>query len=201
MSFCSLLPQDFPLRFIIIISSLPPQLIMAPQSPLQGGGGTESSRTTGASSNTPPTWTQQQHSHHLVHHNAENAATENMTLDPQLTIVRKTGSSRKRTQHVIGCKCSRIEVHGRQLMIWHTDGVRRELRDQFIAACYGKPSLSTQAFALAIRKIEHHDVVSTVISANESGDKNPREWTNQPLITSQDATEAYKVEVIADSNM
>jgi len=48
------LPQNFPLHFIIIISSLSQQQIMAPQTPQQVENGTESSRTTGASANTPP---------------------------------------------------------------------------------------------------------------------------------------------------
>ena len=112
-----LLPQDFPLRFVIIISSLPQQQIMAPQTGLQGESGTESSRTTGASSNTPPAETQLQHRHHLVHRNVANPATENMTLDAKTMIVCKTGSSKNKKQPAIGCKCSRIELHSRQLMI------------------------------------------------------------------------------------
>jgi len=84
-----LLPQDFPLHFFIIISSLPQQQIMAPQTPQQGEGGTKLSRTTGASSNMPPAETQLHSRHHLVHHDAANAGTENMTLDPQLKIVAK----------------------------------------------------------------------------------------------------------------
>jgi len=41
-----------------------------------------------------------------------------MTLDIQLRIVRKTGSGKNRKQDAIGCKCSHIEVHGHQLMIF-----------------------------------------------------------------------------------
>jgi len=33
------------------------------------------------------------------------------------------------------------------------------------------------------------------------GDKNPRGWTKPALTTLQDATEAYMVEVMAESNM
>ena len=55
-----LLPQEFPLRFDIIISPLPEQRIMAPEKPQQGECGTESSRTTGPSSDAPPTVTQVQ---------------------------------------------------------------------------------------------------------------------------------------------
>jgi len=90
---------------------------MARQGPRQGESGTESSRTTAVPSYTPPGETQLQRRHHLVHHDAANGATENMTLDAKLKIVRKTGSSKNKTQHAIACRCSRIEVHGRQLMI------------------------------------------------------------------------------------
>jgi len=82
-----LLPQDFPLRFVIIISSHLHQQIMAPQTPQQCEGGTESSRTMGAYSNTPPAETQLECRHDLVHCDAANAATGNITLHPQLKIV------------------------------------------------------------------------------------------------------------------
>ena len=97
---------------------------MAPQTPQQGEGGTESSRMTGTSSNTPPAETQLQRRHHLVHRDAANAATENMTLDAQLKIVHKTRGSKNKKQHAVGCRCRHIEVHGCQLMLLHTAGVR-----------------------------------------------------------------------------
>jgi len=90
---------------------------MAPQTPRQGESGTQLSTTTGASSITPPAETQLQRRHHLVHHDTANAATKNKTLDTQLKIVSKTGSSKHKMQRAIGCKCSRIEVHGHQLMV------------------------------------------------------------------------------------
>jgi len=90
MSFCYPLPQDFPLCFVIIISSLPQQQIMALQTPQQVQDGTESSRTTGASSNMRLAETQLQCRHHLAHRDAGIAATKTMTLDAQLKIVRKT---------------------------------------------------------------------------------------------------------------
>jgi len=83
-SFRYLLPQDFPLCFVIIISSLPQQQIMAPQTPQQGESGTELTRTMGASSNTPPAETHPQRRYNLVHRDAANAATKKMTLDAQL---------------------------------------------------------------------------------------------------------------------
>jgi len=116
-SFRYLLPQDFPLHFITIISSLPQQHIMAPQTPQQGESGTESSRTTGTSSNMPPAETQLQCTHHLAHRDAANAATKNMTLNTQLRIVYDTGSCKDKKQHGIGCDHTRIEVDGSQLII------------------------------------------------------------------------------------
>jgi len=69
---------------------------MSPETPQLCESGTESSRTTGASSNTPPAETQLPRRDHLVHLNAANAATENMTLDPQLKIVGQPGSSKNK---------------------------------------------------------------------------------------------------------
>jgi len=47
-------------------------------------------------------------------------------------------------------------------------------------------------------EIEHHDVVSSGIFADEFADKHPREWKKQALITLEEATEAYMVEVTAE---
>ena len=101
-----LLSQDIPLRFVIIISSLPQQQIMAAQTPQQVEHGTESSRRMGASANTPPAETQPQRRHQLAHRNAATAATEQMTLDAQSRIVRKTGSGKNKKQRTIGCEYS-----------------------------------------------------------------------------------------------
>jgi len=174
---------------------------MAPQTHQQGEGGTESSRTMGISSNTPPAETQLQCRHHFVHCDAANAATRNMTLDAQLKSVHKNGSSKNKEHQAIGCKCRHIEVHSCQLMIYHTAGVRREVRDQFIAAHNWKPPWSSNAFVRIFHKIKHHDVVSSGMFAVELSDKNPWQWTEQALTTLADATEAYMVEVIAESNM
>jgi len=43
--------------------------------------------------------------------------------------------------------------------------------------------------------MEHHDVISSGIFADEFPDKHSREWTKQALITLEEATEAYMVEV------
>ena len=59
----------------------------------------------------------------------------------------------------------------------------------------------TQASVRSVREIEHHDDISSGIFADEFSDKNPREWTKHVSTKLQDATEAYMVEVIAESNM
>ena len=61
--------------------------------------------------------------------------------------------------------------------------------------------MSTKAFGRTVREIKYHDVGSLGIFADEFSDKNPREWTKQALTIFQDATEAYMVEVLAESNM
>jgi len=149
----------------------------------------------------PPAETHSQLRHHLVHSDAANAATDNMTLDAQLNIVGKTGSSKNEKQHAIRCMCSRIEVHGCQLMISHPAGEQGALHDQLIAACNGKPPWLTKAFGRTVCEMEHSDVVSSEIIADQFGDNNPRQWTKQALTTSQDGAQLYMVEVIAESHM
>jgi len=46
--------------------------------------------------------------------------------------------------------------------------------------------------------MEHHDFASSGIFADEFADKHPREWMKQALITFEEATEAYMVEVTAE---
>jgi len=54
------------------------------------------------------------------------------------------------------------------------------------------------AFVRTVCEIEHHYVVSLGIVADESPDKHPREWTKQAVISSEEATQAYMVEVTAE---
>jgi len=90
-----------------------------------------------------------------------------------------------------------IDAIGSQLPVERTAGVRRELGNEFIAARNGKPPWSTKAFVCTVREIKHHDVVSSVIFADEFPYKRPCEWMKQALITLEEATEAYMVEVTA----
>jgi len=53
----------------------------------------------------------------LVHRDTANAATKHMTQDAHLKVVRKTGSSKNKKHHAVGCEYIHIEVNGRQLPI------------------------------------------------------------------------------------
>ena len=64
----------------------------------------------------------------------------------------------------------------------------------------GKPPWSSKAFIRTVREMEHHDVVSSGILADEFPDKHPCEWTKEALIALKEAKEAYMVEVIAESH-
>jgi hypothetical protein len=56
------------------------------------------------------------------------------------------------------------------------------------------------AFVHTVRKIEHHDVVSSGMFMDEFRDKSHREWAKQTLKTLDEDTESYMVEVIAESS-
>jgi len=79
-------------------------------------------------------------------------------------------------------------------------GIHRELQDQLIAACDGEPPWWNMAFVHAVREIEHHDVVSLGMFGDKSCDQAPLEWMNQALITREEATKAYMMELIAESD-
>jgi len=81
-----------------------------------------------------------------------------------------------------------------------TAGDHRELHDQFLAARKGNPQCSTMAFVGAVREIEHPEVISSGIVAEEFPDKYPHGWTKQASISCEEAPEAYMVEVIAESH-
>jgi hypothetical protein len=64
----------------------------------------------------------------------------------------------------------------------------------------GNTPWSTKAFVHTVWKIEHHDVISCGIFADEFRDTGPREWTKHALKTLAEATESYMVEVTAKSS-
>jgi hypothetical protein len=121
-----------------------------------------------------------------------------MTQDAHLKIVRKTGSSKNKKQHAVGCNCILIVANSGQLTESRTASFRRELRNEFIAARNGKPPSSTKVFFRTVCDIEHHDVGTSGTFSHEFPDKRPREWTKQALITLEEATKAYMVEVTAE---
>jgi len=123
---------------------------MDTQPPQPGASGYKSSRLAGALSHTLLLGTQQERRHQLVHRDAANAATKNMTQDAHLQIVRKTGTSTIKKKHPVGCKYILTVVNGGQLTIYHTASVRRELRDKFTSAHNRKPPWSTKAFVRTV---------------------------------------------------
>jgi len=85
---------------------------MATQTPQTGESRSESRETTGASYNESLEETQQQLGQQLVHPEAADVATGNMTLDAHLEIIRTTRSSTNKMQHAIGCEYVHIMVDG-----------------------------------------------------------------------------------------
>jgi len=127
----------------------------------------------------PPGETQQQRRHQLVHCDAAIVATNNKHQDTQFKIVCKAGSTKNKKQHAIRCESIHIDADDGQLTVQRTAGVGRELHDQFIAACNGKPPFSTKAFVHTVREIELHDIVGSGTFGDKSGVKRPQEWTKQ----------------------
>jgi hypothetical protein len=66
----------------------------------------------GATSNTEILGTQQECRHKLVHHDVATVAIKHMTQDVHLKIVRKSGSSKNKKQHAVGCEYILIERNG-----------------------------------------------------------------------------------------
>jgi len=172
---------------------------MATQTPQAGESGSESSRSTDTSSNASLAGIQQYPRHQSVHHDAANTATENMPWDAHLNIVHTTGSNKDKKQLAIGCEIDHIGVTGHQLTTEGTVSIHRELREQFSAARNGKPPLSTKAFCCIVLDIKHHDVVGSGIIPDKFHHKYLRQWMKQALLTCEEATRAYMVEVIAQS--
>jgi len=120
-------------------SPIPHQQMMDTQAPQPGQRRFKPSRLAATSSNTSLIGTQQDRRHQLVHCDNANAATKNLPQDSYLNIVHKTGCSPNKKWHVVGCEFIHTMVNGHQLMEKHTEGVRPELHNQFIAAHNGKP--------------------------------------------------------------
>jgi len=82
-----------------------------------GESGSNTGRLAGATSNTEILGTQRERRHKLVHSDAADAATEHMTQDANLNIVRKTGSRRNEKQHAVGCESIHIDAICGQLTV------------------------------------------------------------------------------------
>jgi hypothetical protein len=87
------------------------------QPPPPGESGSNTGRLAGATSNTEILGTQQERRHKLVHRDAANVATNHMTQDAHLKIVRKPGSSKNKKQHAVGCQYILIEANSGQLTV------------------------------------------------------------------------------------
>jgi hypothetical protein len=82
-----------------------------------GESGSNTGRLAGATSSMEILGTQQEHRQKLVHHDAANAATKHMTEHAHLKIVHKTGSSKNKKQHAVGCEYIHIKANGGELTV------------------------------------------------------------------------------------
>lgn len=146
-----------------------------------------------------PNGTLQERRHQLVHRDATNAAPKHMTEDVHVKIVRETCRSKNEEQYAVECKYVHNVVNSCQIIRQHQVGLCRELCDQYIFALNGKPPRSMKAFVYTVRQLEHHDVIHSGFLDNGFRYQHPQEWTRYTLITSEEATDAYMVEVVVDS--
>jgi len=109
-------------HFFLLSSSshIPHQHIMDTQPPKQEESGFKSSWVPGATLHTSVIGTPQECRCLLVHPDAANTATRTNTQDAHLTIVRRTGSSKNKNKHAVGCKYMHVMVKGRRLTVIRT---------------------------------------------------------------------------------
>jgi hypothetical protein len=124
-----------------------------------------------------------------------------MTQNPHWNEGCKTPSSKNTKQRVIWPENIYIEVDRNQLTSKSTDGVCKEICDQFIAARNLKAIWWTKAVVSIVSEFKHHDDVSCEIFTDKLHDAYPQEWTRKALDTVDDAIEMYVVEVIAKYHM
>ena len=96
---------------------IPHQQIIRTHTPQPTENGSDMSESSGASSNASLAGTQLQCRHQLVHHDTTNTATRNVTQNAHSKIICKTGTSKIKNQHGIGCNYIHIEVNWHQLTI------------------------------------------------------------------------------------
>jgi hypothetical protein len=90
---------------------------MDTQPPPAGESGSNTGRLAGTTSTTKLLGTQQEHRHKLVHRDAANVATKHITQDVHLKSIRKTGSSKHKKEHAVGCEYILIVANGSQLTV------------------------------------------------------------------------------------
>jgi len=178
-------------------SPIPHHQIMDTQPHQPGPSGSKSGQLADASSNMLLIGTQKERRQQLVLCEDADTASKNISEDAHLKIVHKTGNSTNTTQHAVGCEYLHTAVNSRQWTLKQIAGIRQNLYDQCITAPNGKDQWSTMEFVHTVSEIEYHDVVSSGIFTEEFAEKHPREWTKQALITLEEATKAYMIEVIA----
>jgi len=150
---------------------------MATQTPRQGENSTEPGGPIGVTRNMSLSGTQQERKYQLVHRNAANVATYNITQDGHVKVVCKTESSKNKKQHTIRYKYIHIKVNDGLLTIKYTPNICNQLSYQFNSACNGKPPWSTKEYVGKVYEIEHHDVVSSGTFVHKFHEKCPQEWT------------------------
>jgi hypothetical protein len=79
--------------------------------------GSELCQLAAASSTLSHIGSQQERRHQVVHYDAANVATKDITQDVPLNIVRNTGSSTNKKHHALGCEYIHNVVIGRQLTV------------------------------------------------------------------------------------
>jgi hypothetical protein len=90
---------------------------MDTQPPPPGESESNTSRLADATSNTELLGIQEERRNKLVHHDAANVATKHMTQEAHIKIVCKTGSSKNKKQHAVGCEYILIMANGCQLNV------------------------------------------------------------------------------------
>jgi hypothetical protein len=90
---------------------------MDTQPPPPGETRSNTSRLAGATSSKELLGTQQERRPKLIHRIAANVATKHMTQNANLKIVCKSGSSKNKKQHAVGCEYILIMANGSQLTV------------------------------------------------------------------------------------
>jgi hypothetical protein len=90
---------------------------MDTQPPPPGKTGSDTGQLASATWKTEILGTQQKRRHKVVHSDTANAANKHMTQDAHLKMVCKTGSSKNKKQHAVGCEYIHIEANGGQVSV------------------------------------------------------------------------------------